>query len=73
MVSLLDEFKADLQEKDDHESLEYLSMNSSFEQKHKKIIDQFGRYPYRNALLGRTSTKEEEEWLKDGETFGVSG
>ncbi|ELQ2338212.1 DUF924 family protein, partial [Vibrio vulnificus] len=28
------------------------------------IIDQFGRYPHRNAILGRKSTPEEVEFLK---------
>ncbi len=31
---------------------------------HKVIIDRFGRYPHRNAALGRTSTPEEIEFLK---------
>lgn len=31
---------------------------------HKQIIDQFGRYPHRNLILGRTSTPEEIEFLK---------
>ncbi len=35
-----------------------------FEMKHKKIIEQFGRYPHRNKVLGRVSTKEEIEFLK---------
>jgi uncharacterized protein (DUF924 family) len=34
-----------------------------FELKHKDIIDRFGRYPHRNAALGRTSTKEEKGFL----------
>lgn len=38
--------------------------NYQFELKHKVIIDRFGRYPHRNALLGRTSTTEELEFLK---------
>jgi uncharacterized protein (DUF924 family) len=33
------------------------------ERKHKNIIDQFGRYPHRNALLGRESTALELEFL----------
>ncbi|MBL4584224.1 MAG: DUF924 domain-containing protein [Pseudomonadales bacterium] len=32
--------------------------------KHKKIIDQFGRYPHRNAVMGRPSTKQEGVFLK---------
>ncbi len=35
-----------------------------FELKHKAIIDQFGRYPHRNAILGRQSTQEEIEFLQ---------
>ena len=35
-----------------------------FEKRHKAIIDRFGRYPHRNAILGRTSTDEEREFLQ---------
>ena len=35
-----------------------------FELKHKAIIDRFGRYPHRNAVLGRESTAEESEFLR---------
>jgi uncharacterized protein (DUF924 family) len=31
--------------------------------KHKAIIDRFGRFPHRNAALGRASTPEETEFL----------
>ena len=40
-----------------------LEDNFNFELKHKEIIDRFGRYPHRNALLGRESTAEEIEFL----------
>ncbi len=36
----------------------------NFETRHKKIIEQFGRYPHRNSILGRDSTAEEIEFLK---------
>ncbi|MGH7107190.1 MAG: DUF924 family protein, partial [Acetobacteraceae bacterium] len=36
-----------------------LERNYEFELKHKAIIDRFGRYPHRNAILGRKSTPEE--------------
>ncbi|KAF1021040.1 MAG: hypothetical protein GAK29_03490 [Acinetobacter bereziniae] len=39
-------------------------INLDFEKKHKLIIDRFGRYPHRNQILGRTSTVEEIEFLK---------
>ena len=35
-----------------------------FEKAHKAIIDRFGRYPHRNAILGRESTAEELEFLR---------
>ena len=39
-------------------------INLDFEQKHKTIIDRFGRYPHRNEILGRESTAEEIEFLQ---------
>lgn len=38
--------------------------NYEFELKHKVIIERFGRYPHRNEILGRTSTAEEIDFLK---------
>lgn len=35
----------------------------SFEHQHRDIIKQFGRYPHRNAILGRHSTREETSFL----------
>lgn len=32
--------------------------------KHREIIERFGRFPHRNAALGRVSTPEEVEFLK---------
>lgn len=41
-----------------------------FEIKHQNIIKQFGRYPHRNSILGRTSTQAEIEFLKSpGSSF----
>lgn len=40
-----------------------------YEAKHKDIVDQFGRYPHRNKVLGRESTPEEVEFLKDNPGF----
>jgi uncharacterized protein (DUF924 family) len=31
---------------------------------HRKIIERFGRFPHRNAILARASTPEETEFLK---------
>ena len=38
--------------------------NLDFAKRHQVIIERFGRYPHRNQILGRASTKEEEEFLK---------
>ncbi len=42
-----------------------LEQNLEFEMKHKAIIDRFGRYPHRNQILGRTSSREEREFLEE--------
>ncbi len=33
---------------------------------HQKVIEKFGRFPHRNALLGRDSTPQEIAYLKSG-------
>ncbi len=44
--------------------------NYDFELRHKAIIDRFGRYPHRNAMLGRQSTEEETAFLAEpGSSF----
>lgn len=41
-----------------------LEDNYKFELQHKAIIDRFGCYPHRNAILGRQSSKDEAEYIK---------
>jgi uncharacterized protein (DUF924 family) len=44
---------------------------TAFAVKHRDIIAQFGRFPHRNAVLGRVSTDAETAYLDaGGETFG---
>ncbi len=44
--------------------------NLDYELKHKAIIERFGRFPHRNSALGRESTAEEIEFLKQsGSSF----
>jgi uncharacterized protein (DUF924 family) len=48
------------------------SAKNSFEYAvaHRKIIERFGRFPHRNAPLGRQSTEEELEFLSQpGSSF----
>lgn len=40
-----------------------------YEVMHKDIIDRFCRYPHRNEVLGRESTSEELEFLKEHSGF----
>src|SRR3954463_547053 len=35
-----------------------------YAERHRQIIERFGRFPHRNAILGRASTPEEIEFLK---------
>lgn len=41
-----------------------LAHNLEFETRHRRILERFGRYPHRNAALGRPSTAEELEFLR---------
>jgi len=48
-----------------------LNNNYLFAKDHLEIIEQFGRYPHRNAVLGRESTEQELKYLTSGgKTFG---
>ncbi|MFT2110408.1 DUF924 family protein [Marinomonas sp. 2405UD68-3] len=40
-----------------------IQSNIDFEHQHRNIIQQFGRYPHRNSVLGRTSTETELAFL----------
>lgn len=47
---------------------------TQFAELHRDIIEQFGRFPHRNALLGRVNTPEEDEYLSgDVPDFGQGG
>ncbi|PSW07466.1 DUF924 family protein [Photobacterium lipolyticum] len=38
---------------------------------HRDVVNKFGRFPHRNAALGRLSTQEELRWLSNGgQRFG---
>lgn len=56
----------------DEKSAEFLQNGLVAEKQHLEILEDFGRYPYRNKWLDRTTTAEEQTWL-DGDpmTFGA--
>ncbi len=49
---------------------ETLAGNLHFAQEHQDIIERFGRFPHRNAALGRATTPEETAFLENGPRYG---
>lgn len=47
-----------------------LASNLRFAHTHRDIVARFGRFPYRNAALGRLNTAEESAFLVNGPRFG---
>ncbi|KAG8629911.1 hypothetical protein KVT40_001530 [Elsinoe batatas] len=45
---------------------EALKQMEDFEERHRVIVERFGRYPYRNEVMGRESTEEEKRWEEEG-------
>jgi uncharacterized protein (DUF924 family) len=37
-----------------------------YAERHRDLIERFGRFPHRNEVLGRASTKEEDAYLREG-------
>lgn len=46
------------------EEHKWVDMGIAASKRHMQQLEQFGRYPTRNALLGRKNTEAEEEFLK---------
>jgi uncharacterized protein (DUF924 family) len=47
---------------------------ADYARRHRAVIARFGRFPHRNALVGRESGPEEHEYLEQGgERFGAKG
>lgn len=50
----------------------YPELNDTYDYalRHQRVIEQFGRFPHRNVALGRESTPDEQEFLKQpGSSF----
>ena len=52
------------------EGKKHIDLLTRFANDHNTTVMKFGRYPHRNAVLGRESTPEEVEYLKSAETYG---
>jgi uncharacterized protein (DUF924 family) len=46
-----------------------LEGNLRFARHHRELIRKFGRFPHRNAILGRESSREELDYLGSKEAF----
>ncbi len=46
-----------------------LEQNLHFARHHRELIRKFGRFPHRNAVLGRVNTPEEQAYLSSNEAF----
>jgi uncharacterized protein (DUF924 family) len=49
----------------DGEGKEMAAMLVKAGAEHLEVVEKFGRYPYRNKVLGRESTEEEKKWLEN--------
>ena len=50
---------------------EFCAYSAEYARRHRDIVAKFGRFPHRNAVLGRDSTPAEREWLSaSDERFG---
>ncbi len=49
---------------------EKLAGHLRYAKEHRDTVLRFGRFPHRNAALGRESTAEEQVFLKDGPRYG---
>ena len=44
---------------------EQLLANAGYARGHRDIVEQFGRFPHRSAVLGRANTSDEDAYLAD--------
>ena len=49
---------------------QFIRRSLDYAKQHLEIIERFGRFPHRNAILGRESTAQELEYLKIATGFG---
>lgn len=50
----------------DGELAEYVGNSIVHAHEHRDVVHRFGRFPHRNAVLGRESTPEEQQYLDEG-------
>ena len=66
-VGLFQEFTEDMQRLGDApEAADMAASSLSYAKAHLAVVQRWGRFPHRNAVLGRANTPEEEEGMRDG-------
>ncbi|KAL8735338.1 MAG: hypothetical protein Q9166_000883 [cf. Caloplaca sp. 2 TL-2023] len=69
---LISEYRSDIETSGGEAEMREVDSLADFENRHVVLLERFGRYPYRNDVLGRNATSEEDQWLQNGgETFGL--
>lgn len=70
-VKLYEGLLTEVEERRDSESSEALqkavAQSITYAQLHKKVIDNYGRFPHRNTVLGRSNTPEEDKGFSKGD------
>ena len=41
----------------------FFANTADYARRHQDVIERFGRFPHRNAILGRASTAQEQDYL----------
>lgn len=50
---------------EEHKFVACMAETLDYAKRHRDVIAQYGRFPHRNRILGRDSTPEEAEGLKN--------
>lgn len=70
-VRLAEEMRDETQALDDADKLKgMMSFFVQYAERHRVIVEKYGRFPHRNALVGRENTPEEAKGLEDGSIEG---
>jgi len=62
----MNRLKSEAEDRGDEAGAGYIIRGLDFEKKHRVILEQFGRYPYRNECIGRVMRPEEQKYLDEG-------
>ena len=71
-IDILQMMIEEFQEKGQTDLAKIFQLNKKWAQEHYDILQQFGRYPHRNKVLGRENTDEEDIYLRDVTSFGYT-